>query len=93
MLTNKERLIWDANVRGCLDCSDHKVVEYRILKGGRREKAGSQPGLQAFCSYISSKRKTRETVGLVLNGARDMVKRARKRLRYSLCPLHLTFCW
>ncbi|KAK4826029.1 hypothetical protein QYF61_003850 [Mycteria americana] len=39
ILTNKERLIWDMNVRGRLDCSDHKVVEYRILKRGSRAKS------------------------------------------------------
>lgn len=30
MLANKERLIWDMKIRGSLDYSEHKMVEYRI---------------------------------------------------------------
>lgn len=39
MLTNKERLIWDRKARGSLDCSDHEVVECRILREGSRAKS------------------------------------------------------
>jgi len=36
VLTNKERLVEDVKVGGRLDCSDHEMVEFRILHGGSR---------------------------------------------------------
>lgn len=36
VLTNKEGLIGDVKSGGSLDCSDHEMVEIRILKGGSR---------------------------------------------------------
>jgi len=34
VLTNKERLVEDVKVGGSLGCSDHEMVEFRILHGG-----------------------------------------------------------
>ena len=36
ILTNKEGLVEDARVGGSLGCSDHEMVEFRILQGGSR---------------------------------------------------------
>ena len=36
ILMNKERLVEDLKVGGILSCSDHEVVEFRILCGGSR---------------------------------------------------------
>jgi len=36
VLTNKEGLVEDVKVGGRLGCSDHEVVEFRILRGGSR---------------------------------------------------------
>jgi len=36
VLTNKEGLVEDVKVRGRLGCSDHEMVEFRILPGGSR---------------------------------------------------------
>ncbi|PKU30494.1 rna-directed dna polymerase from mobile element jockey-like [Limosa lapponica baueri] len=36
MLTNKEGLAGDVKVKGSLGCSDHEMVEFRILRGRRR---------------------------------------------------------
>ena len=44
ILTNKEGLVGDVKVKGSLGCSDHEMVEFRILRGGSRaKKARSQP--------------------------------------------------
>lgn len=32
VLANKEELVGDAKVKGSLGCSDHEVVEFRILR-------------------------------------------------------------
>ena len=36
VLTNKEGLVEDVKVGGRLGCSDHEMVEFRILRGGSR---------------------------------------------------------
>jgi len=36
VLTNKEGLLEDVKVGGRLGCSDHEMVEFRILRGGSR---------------------------------------------------------
>jgi len=36
VLTNKEELVEDVKVGGRLSCSDHEMVEFRILLGGSR---------------------------------------------------------
>jgi len=36
ILTNKEGLVEDVKVGGSLGCSDHEMVEFRILRGGSR---------------------------------------------------------
>jgi len=36
VLTNKEGLVEDVKVGGRLSCSDHEMVEFRILRGGSR---------------------------------------------------------
>jgi len=36
VLTNKEGLVEDLKVGGSLSCSDHEMVEFRILRGGSR---------------------------------------------------------
>ncbi|GAB0206109.1 hypothetical protein GRJ2_003076500 [Grus japonensis] len=35
-LTNKEGLVRDVKLKGSLDCSDHEMVEFRILRAVRR---------------------------------------------------------
>jgi len=39
VLTNKEELVEDVKVGGRLGCSDHEMVEFRILRGGSRAKS------------------------------------------------------
>ena len=39
VFTNEERLIGDVKVGGGLGCSDHDMVEFRILQGGSRAKS------------------------------------------------------
>jgi len=39
VLTNKEGLVEDVKVGGRLGCSDHKMVEFRILCGESRAKS------------------------------------------------------
>ncbi|GAB0203411.1 hypothetical protein GRJ2_002806700 [Grus japonensis] len=36
VLTNKEGLVGDVKLRGSLGCSDHEMVEFRILRAARR---------------------------------------------------------
>ncbi|GAB0205489.1 hypothetical protein GRJ2_003014500 [Grus japonensis] len=36
LLTNKEGLVGDVKLKGSLGCSDHKMVEFRILRATRR---------------------------------------------------------
>ncbi|GAB0204391.1 hypothetical protein GRJ2_002904700 [Grus japonensis] len=36
ILTNKEDLVGDVTLKGGLGCSDHKMVEFRILRAARR---------------------------------------------------------
>ncbi|GAB0178933.1 hypothetical protein GRJ2_000358600 [Grus japonensis] len=36
ILTNKEGLVGDVKLKGSLDCSDHEMVEFRILRAARR---------------------------------------------------------
>ncbi|GAB0182547.1 hypothetical protein GRJ2_000720000 [Grus japonensis] len=36
ILTNKEGLVGDVKLKGSLGCSDHKMVEFRILRAARR---------------------------------------------------------
>ncbi|GAB0182109.1 hypothetical protein GRJ2_000676200 [Grus japonensis] len=36
ILTNKEGLVGDIKLKGSLGCSDHKMVEFRILRAARR---------------------------------------------------------
>ncbi|GAB0176518.1 mitochondrial enolase superfamily member 1 [Grus japonensis] len=37
VLTNKEGLVGDVKLKGSLGCSDHEMVEFRILRAARRE--------------------------------------------------------
>jgi len=39
VLTKKEELVKHMNVRGNLDCSDHEMVDTRILSGGNKAKS------------------------------------------------------
>ena len=39
---DKEELFGNLKVRGSLGCSDHEMVEFRILREGKKQKAGSQ---------------------------------------------------
>ena len=41
ILTNKQGLIRDVKVRGSLDCSDHEMVELRIMRAGRKAQSRS----------------------------------------------------
>ena len=43
LIRNKEELVGNLKVRGSLGCSDHEMVEFRILREGIGQKAGSQP--------------------------------------------------
>jgi len=36
VLTNKEGLVEDVKVGGSLSCSDHEMVQFRIMRGGNR---------------------------------------------------------
>ncbi|KAK4829116.1 hypothetical protein QYF61_002154 [Mycteria americana] len=38
ILTNKEKLVGDVKVKGDFGCGDKKMVEFRILRGGRRRR-------------------------------------------------------
>jgi len=38
LLTHKEGLTGDVKVKGSLDCSVHKIVEFRLMRGGNRVK-------------------------------------------------------
>lgn len=42
-LTNQEDLIRGGKTGDSLDCGEHKILEFRILSRGGKEKAGSQP--------------------------------------------------
>jgi len=37
--TYKEALVGGVNVGGSLGCSDHKMMEFRILRGGNKVKS------------------------------------------------------
>ena len=39
VLTNKDGLVGNVKVEGSLGCSDHKMWEFKILRGGRRAKS------------------------------------------------------
>jgi len=39
ILASKKRLVGDAKVKGSLGCSDHEMVEFRILRGESRAKS------------------------------------------------------
>ncbi|GAB0182166.1 hypothetical protein GRJ2_000681900 [Grus japonensis] len=39
ILTNKEGLVGDVKFKGSLGCSDHKMVEFRILRAARRARS------------------------------------------------------
>ncbi|GAB0184141.1 hypothetical protein GRJ2_000879400 [Grus japonensis] len=45
ILTNKEGLVGDVKLKGSLGCSDHEMVEFRIL-GAARRACSNYPGLQ-----------------------------------------------
>ena len=36
IVTNSEELFVDVKVKGSLDCSDHEVMEFSILRGGNK---------------------------------------------------------
>ncbi|GAB0193807.1 hypothetical protein GRJ2_001846000 [Grus japonensis] len=36
VLTNKEGLVGNVNLKGSLGCSDHEMVEFKILRAARR---------------------------------------------------------
>ncbi|GAB0185820.1 hypothetical protein GRJ2_001047300 [Grus japonensis] len=39
ILTNKEGLVGDVKLKGSLGCSDHEIVEFRILRAARRARS------------------------------------------------------
>lgn len=39
ILANKEELVGDVKVGGSLGCSDHEVVEFKILRVGKKIKS------------------------------------------------------
>ena len=39
LLTNKEEWVMDVKVRGSFGCSDHEMIEFRILKEGNKAKS------------------------------------------------------
>ncbi|GAB0205431.1 hypothetical protein GRJ2_003008700 [Grus japonensis] len=43
ILANKEGLTWDVKIKGSLGCSDCEMVEFRILRAGRRVKSKITP--------------------------------------------------
>ncbi|PKU39926.1 zinc finger swim domain-containing protein 6- hypothetical protein [Limosa lapponica baueri] len=54
-LTNKEGLIGDVKVGGSLGCSDHEVVEFRILHRRSRAKVELKPWTSGEMTLASSK--------------------------------------
>lgn len=82
-LTNKERLIGDVKVKGCLGCSDQEMVEFRILR--RENNAKSRITTLDFRRadfglfrhlperYAGNKVKTRENAVLLLNWKGSLV--------------------
>jgi len=36
VLTSKEGLVWNVKAKGSLGCSDHEMVEFKILRAARR---------------------------------------------------------
>ncbi|PKU38428.1 serine threonine-protein phosphatase 2b catalytic subunit alpha isoform [Limosa lapponica baueri] len=36
VLTNKEEMVENMKLKGSLDCSDHEMVEFKILRAARR---------------------------------------------------------
>ncbi|GAB0204592.1 mitochondrial enolase superfamily member 1 [Grus japonensis] len=64
VVTNKG-LVGHVKAGGSLGCSDHEMVEFRILCG--RSRADIKDNKKGFFKYISSKRKTRENVDPLLD--------------------------
>ena len=48
ILIKKEGLIEDVKVKGSLGHRDHEIVEFRILRAGKRVKTSSQPWTSDF---------------------------------------------
>ena len=40
ILANKAELVVDVKVRGRLSCTDHEMMQFKILSGGSRAKSG-----------------------------------------------------
>jgi len=36
VLTNKEGMVGNVKLQGCLDCGDHEMVKFKILRAARR---------------------------------------------------------
>jgi len=62
VLTNKEELVEDVKVGGSLSCSDHEMVNFRILRGGSR---------------VRSRIKTLDSGELTLASSRTYVEKSR----------------
>ncbi|GAB0190148.1 mitochondrial enolase superfamily member 1 [Grus japonensis] len=50
VLTNKEGLVGDVKLKGSLGCSDHEMVEFRILRAARRAHGKLTSGEQTLAS-------------------------------------------
>ncbi|GAB0176630.1 nucleoside diphosphate kinase 6 [Grus japonensis] len=70
VLTNKEGLVGDVKLKGSLGCSDHEMVEFKILRAARR--VHSKLTTLAF-RHVSEKRRTRENVVPLRNETGDLV--------------------
>jgi len=63
VLTNKEGLVEDVKARGRLGCSDHEIVEFRILLGGSRAITGSKPWTSGGLTLASARSYWEESRG------------------------------
>ncbi|GAB0176597.1 hypothetical protein GRJ2_000124900 [Grus japonensis] len=55
VLTNKERLVGNVKLKGSLGCSDHEMVEFKILRAARKaRRASSQPWTSGEQTLASS---------------------------------------
>jgi len=55
VLTNKEGLVEDVKAGGRLGCSDHEIVEFRILCGGSRAISTIKPWTSGGLTLVSSR--------------------------------------
>ncbi|PKU33940.1 rna-directed dna polymerase from mobile element jockey-like [Limosa lapponica baueri] len=78
IVTNKEGLVGNIKLKGSLGCSDHKMVEFKILRAARRVHSklttlDFRRADFALLRYVRDKGKTREHVGPLQKERGDLV--------------------